>query len=388
MAVKNEFSSFQKFFIYFLGDPAMKLAIPEPNVRITKINEVPITQSIDTLKALSRVRFEGIVIDNQNQILTDFNGILSTTVFDKPIDKKTLDNNGFGIIMDFDSRESTLFRGKSTVTNGTFSFDFVVPKDIKIAYGKGKLSFYATDTKKDKSGANFDVVVGGINSNAVSDTTGPEMRIFMNDESFIEGGNTNTSPNLIVSLSDISGINTSVTSIDHDIVAILDGDQANPIILNDFYETELDDFTKGKVLYQLRDLPVGTHTIKIKVWDTYNNSSESTLNFTVVSDSGLVLENVLNYPNPFVNYTEFWFTHNKPNESLEVHVQIFTISGKIIKTIRQTIQTTGSLSRTIKWNGLDDFGNRLGKGVYIYLLKVKSTISNQYAEKYEKLVIL
>ncbi|MDG2074860.1 MAG: type IX secretion system sortase PorU, partial [Polaribacter sp.] len=354
MATKNGFSSFQKFFIYYLGDPAMKLAIPKPNVQITKMNGVNITQSIDTLKALSKVSFEGVVTDNLNQPLTSFNGTLSTTVFDKPILKITLDNDNFGIKMTFDSRESKLFRGKSSVTNGTFKFDFIVPKDIKVAFGKGKLSFYATNEKEDKSGANFDVIVGGINPNATSDTVGPELSVFMNDESFIEGGNTNTSPNLIISLSDLSGINTSITSIDHDIVAIIDGDQANPIILNDYYETELNDFTKGKVVYQLRDLSVGLHTVQIKAWDTYNNSSEATLNFMVVSDSGLLLDNVLNYPNPFVNYTEFWFNHNKPNEPLEVQVQIFTVSGKIIKTINQTVQTTGNLSRNVNWNGLDD----------------------------------
>jgi hypothetical protein len=388
MTAKNGFSSFQKFFIYYLGDPAMKLAIPEPNIRITKMNGVAVSQSLDTLKALSKVSFEGVVTDNVNQILTDFNGVLSTTVYDKPIDKTTLDNNGFGIKLTFDSRESKLFRGKSTVENGAFKFDFIVPKDIKIAYGKGKLSFYAENKTIDKSGANFDVIVGGINPNALDDTVGPELKLFMNDESFIEGGNTNTSPNLIISLSDISGINTSITSIDHDIVAIIDGDQANPIILNDYYETELNDFTKGKVTYQLRDLSVGLHSLKIKAWDTYNNSSESTLNFMVVSDSSLILDNVLNYPNPFVNYTEFWFNHNKPNEPLEVQLQIFTVSGKIIKTINKTVQTTGNLSRSINWNGLDDFGNKIGKGVYIYKLKVKSTISNLSTTKYEKLVIL
>ena len=388
MLAKNRFTSFQKFFIYYLGDPAMKLAIPQPNVRITKLNGVPVAQAIDTLKALSKVKFEGVVTNNLNQTMTDFNGTLSTTVFDKPIDKTTLDNDNFGITMTFDSRESKLFRGKSTVTNGAFNFDFIVPKDIKIAYGKAKLSFYATDQAKEKSGANFDVVVGGINPNAVSDNVGPELGVFMNDTSFMEGGNTNTSPNLIVSLADPSGINTSITSIDHDIVAILDGDQANPIVLNDYYETALDDFTKGEVVYQLRDLAVGPHTIKIKAWDTYNNSTEATLNFMVVSDAGLVLEHVLNYPNPFVNYTEFWFNHNKPNEPLEVQLQVFTISGKLVKTMNRAVQTTGSVSRSIAWNGLDDFGNRLGKGVYIYKLKVKATISNQYAEKYEKLVIL
>ena len=385
---KNNVSNFQKFFIYYFGDPAKELAIPEPNVQITRMNGVDVTQSLDTLKALSRVNFEGVVTDNANNVLTDFNGRLSTTVFDKPIDKTTLDNDNFGVNMVFDSQESKLFRGQSTVQNGAFNFEFIVPRDVRIAFGNGKLSFYADDETSDRAGFNNDIIVGGINESAPEDTMGPEIQLFMNDESFIDGGNTNTSPNLIANLSDISGINTSVTSVDHDIVAILDGDESNPFILNDFYETELDDFTRGKVVFRFRDLEVGPHTLKLKAWDTYNNSSEATINFVVVSDASITLDNVLNYPNPFVNYTEFWFNHNKPNESLEVQVQIFTISGKLIKTINQQVVTTGNLSRNISWNGLDDFGNKIGKGVYVYKLKVKSTISNISAEKYEKLVIL
>jgi len=385
---KNNYSNFQKFFIYYFGDPVKKLAIPKPNIRITKMNGVDITQSLDTLKALSKVSFEGVITDNLNNILTDFNGNLSTTVYDKPIDKSTLDNDNFGIIEVFDSQESKLFRGLASVENGNFSFEFIVPRDVKIAYGKGKLSFYATDATFDKSGFNSDVIVGGINENAPEDTIGPEIQLFMNDESFLDGANTNASPNLIAKLADLSGINTSVTAVDHDIVGILDGDESNPIILNDFYQTELDDFTRGKVVFRLRDLSVGPHTLKLKAWDTYNNSSETILNFVVVSDTNISLDNVLNYPNPFVNYTEFWFNHNKPNESLQVQVQIFTISGKLIKTINQQVQTTGNLSRNISWNGLDDFGNRIGKGVYVYKLKVTSTVSNISSEKYEKLVIL
>ena len=385
---KNQFTSNQKFFIYAFGDPAMKLAIPQPNVRITKMNDVAISQSLDTIKALSKIKFEGVITDNTNTVLTNYNGTLSTTVFDKVIEKSTLDNDGFGETMIFDTQDSKLFRGKSTVENGQFSFDFVVPKDIKIAFGKGKLSFYAENSETEKAGANFDVVVGGINPNAPEDNLGPEINLFMNDESFINGGNTNASPNLIAVLSDSNGINTSITAVDHDIVGILDGDTSNPIILNDFYQTELNDFTTGKVNYTLRDLEVGPHTLKIKAWDTYNNSSEATLNFVVVSDAILNLENVLNYPNPFINYTEFWFNHNKPNEPLEVQVQIFTVSGKLVKTINQNVQTTGNLSRNITWNGLDDFGNKIGKGVYVYKLSVTATTTGLVSEKYEKLVIL
>ena len=210
----------------------------------------------------------------------------------------------------------------------------------------------------------------------------------MNDESFVDGGNTSESPLLYAILEDNSGINTSITSVDHDIIAILDGDNANPIVLNDFYETELDNFKKGKVKFTLRDLEPGLHTIKFKCYDTYNNPSESTLSFIVVDDNDLILSNVLNYPNPFINYTEFWFNHNKPNETIDVLIQIFTVSGKLIKTLNQTVQSDGLLSREITWNGLDDFGNKIGKGVYIYKLQVKSLNSNSKAEKIEKLVIL
>lgn len=385
---KNETNNVQKYFIFYFGDPAMNLAIPKPNVRITRMNGVDITQATDTLKALSKVTFQGVVTDNTNTTLTNFNGTVSSTFFDKPIDKQTLDNDGFGVINTFDSQESKLFHGKSSVENGQFNIEFVVPKDIKIAYGKGKISMYADNQAIDKAGANFDITVGGINENAPEDVTGPEMQLFMNDESFIDGANTNSSPNLIVKLSDVSGINTSITAVDHDIVAIIDGNESEPIILNDYYQTELDDFTKGQVTYRLRNLDPGLHTLKVKAWDTYNNSSEATLSFVVVSDANLILDNVLNYPNPFVNYTEFWFNHNRPNETLQAQIQIFTVSGKLIKTINELVQTTGGLSRSITWNGLDDFGNKIGKGVYVYKLKVTTTNSNLTTEKYEKLVIL
>ena len=388
MYSKHNFSSAQRLFIYAFGDPAMKLAQPKPNILITKINDKDITQSKDTLKALSHIKLEGIVTDKNNQILNNYNGTLSTIIYDKALDKTTLDNNGFGKKMEFTSIESKIFRGKASVTNGVFNFEFIVPKDIRIAYGNAKISLYANDKAIDKWGYNLDVTIGGINANAEDDSEGPLINLFMNDESFVDGGNTSGSPVLYAVLEDNSGINTSITAVDHDIIAILDDDNANPIVLNDYYETELDNFKKGNVKFPLRNLKAGLHHIKFKCWDTYNNPSESTLSFVVVDDNNLVLSNVLNYPNPFINYTEFWFNHNKPNESLEVLVQIFTVSGKLIKTLNQSVKSDGLLSREITWDGLDDFGNKIGKGVYIYKLQVKSLSSNARAEKFEKLVIL
>ena len=43
-----------------------------------------------------------------------------------------------------------------------------------------------------------------------------------------------------------------------------------------------------------------------------------------VQMKGCGIDKVLNYPNPFVSYTEFWFNHNMPFEPLDVQVQILT----------------------------------------------------------------
>ncbi|MCF6182013.1 type IX secretion system sortase PorU [Lutibacter sp.] len=388
MITKNKFSTNQRYFVFTLGDPAMKLNVPKPLVKLTKMNDVSVTQSLDTIKALSHVKFEGEVTNSSGTRLSNFNGEFEVTVFDKPVSKTTLDNDNHNITMQFDAIESKIFNGRSKVENGLFTFDFVAPKDLKIAYGKGKLSLYAFDAVQDKAGANFDIVVGGINANAPEDNTGPTVQLYMNDLNFVDGGNTNESPLFIAVLQDENGINTSLTAVDHDIVAILDNDESNPIVLNDYYQTELNNYKKGQVNYPFRNLAPGLHTITLKVWDTYNNLTETSFTFFVVSDSDLVLSNVLNYPNPFVNYTEFWFNHNKPNEELNVQIQIFTISGKLVKTINKTILSVGNLSRSISWNGLDDFGSKIGKGVYVYKLKVSSLNSNTTAQKIEKLVIL
>jgi hypothetical protein len=170
-------------------------------------------------------------------------------------------------------------------------------------------------------------------------------------------------------------------------IAILDGDESNPFILNEYYQSEVDDFTKGSLNYKLRNLEDGLHTLTLKAWDVYNNSSTEEIQFIVAGNDELVITNVLNYPNPFVDYTEFWFTHNRPDEPLEIQIQVFTITGKVVWT-KNEIDPSSYLSRKITWDGRDDFGDKIGKGVYVYKITVKSTLTNKRVEKYEKLVIL
>jgi hypothetical protein len=382
--------------VFYIGDPAMKLAIPKPKVVLTKVNDVPVNQPLPVLQALSLVKISGEVRDENEVLISNYNGDLAVQIFDKDINRTTLGNNGItdsgGLItMDFTTLGETVFRGNASVVNGQFEFSFVVPQDIRIPVGNGKISFYAKraiPNLDNQTGFDKTIQIGGVNVNAVSDTNPPTVRLHMNDEGFVSGGITNCSPILLAFLEDENGINTA-SGIGHDIVAILDGDETNPYILNEYYETENDDYTKGFVRFPFRDLTPGLHTVLFKAWDVYNNLVTAEIQFNAIcSDEGLRIEKVLNYPNPFVSYTEFWFNHNMPFEPLDVQVQILTISGKLVKTINQQVVTEGFLCREITWDGRDDFGDRIGKGVYVYKLTVKSVTTGKSAEKYEKLVIL
>ncbi|MEZ4792616.1 MAG: type IX secretion system sortase PorU [Gelidibacter sp.] len=401
LAKNDPLISTQKQVVFSIGDPAMKLAFPKPNIKLTKINDIPIGQNTEVLKALGRVKLSGEVVDTAGNLIPNYNGTLTATVFDKNIQRATLGNDGVRInnqlvIMNFQTLGEKIFIGQATVNNGLFEFNFVVPRDIGIPVGSGKVSFYAkTDTPlQDEAGASFDIQIGGINENAEEDNIGPVINLFMNDENFVTGGITNESPTLLAKIQDSNGINTA-SGIGHDIVAVIDGDETNPFVLNDYYQANVDDFQNGKVSYPFRDLEPGLHTLTLKAWDVYNNSSIAEIQFVVHDkDKELTINNVLNYPNPFINYTEFWFNHNS-SEPLDVSIQIFTISGKLVKTLNGQTGTgeccnqgASNLSRNIVWDGRDDFGDKIGKGVYVYKLKVRSNQLNKQVEKIEKLVIL
>jgi hypothetical protein len=386
--------------VVYIGDPALFLAIARPKVILTKVNDLPITGTFADFKSLGVMKVAGQVVNQNNVQLTDYNGTLAVTVFDKNVLRNTLrndfadamvNNNPFTTAptMPFVSLGETIFRGNANVTSGNFEFEFVVPRDIRIPLGNGRMSFYAKKTNQliDQTGINTDIKIGGINENAVADTTPPTVRLFMNDESFISGGITNESPILLAILEDENGMNTA-SGIGHDMIAVLDGDESNPFIVTDYYETELDNFRKGRLKFPFRNLEKGLHTLTFKAWDVYNNPIAAEVQFVVVGDETLTLTNVLNYPNPFVSYTQFWFTHNRPFEPLEVQVQVMTVTGKVVWTTNQMVNTDGFLCREINWDGRDDFGDKIGKGVYVYKLTVKSTLTNKQTEKYEKLVIL
>ncbi|MCC7400197.1 MAG: type IX secretion system sortase PorU [Chitinophagaceae bacterium] len=368
-----------------LGDPALTLAFPKLNVVATKINGKPIAQT-DTLKATDKVIIDGEVRDKQATLLAGFNGIAYLTVFDKPRQVTTLGNDPASPVTTFSDQSSVLFKGKASVSNGKFSFSFKMPKDINYQYGSGKLSLYAHDSLDDANGFSTHFLVGGNSNNPDNDKQGPQIKAWMNDEKFVNGGIVNQTPVLIIKLSDSSGINTTGTGIGHDIVATLDNDNKKFFVLNDFYQSDLNSYQQGSIRFQLPGMDPGPHSLKIKAWDVLNNSSEYVIEFTVANDDELQISHVLNYPNPFTTNTSFWFEHNKPGQDLHVRVAIFTLTGRIINVLQKTINTPGDRSSEVQWDGKDEFGSKVGRGVYLYKLSV-TVPGLKTKEKIEKLVV-
>ncbi len=371
-----------------LGDPSLTLAYPDKEVVITKINDSTVTATPDTLKALGTVTISGEVRSRSGVLLNNYSGELYATIFDKSADVTTLGNEG--ATFNFTTQDNIIYEGLATVSNGQFSFTFVVPKDISYQLDFGKISLYAKTGVDliDAHGVHQNVIIGGSADSVAADDTPPMVDLFMDDESFVFGGQTGTNTTLIAKLTDDNGINISNAGIGHEITAILDGNEDDIFVMNDFYTTELDDYTAGKVEYPFNELAEGNHSLRVKAWDTHNNSGEDYIEFVVANDAEVALQNVLNYPNPFTTNTEFHFDHNRAGDDLDIQIQIYTISGRLIRTLNSSTFGSPAHISSITWNGTDEFGDKIGKGVYVYKVNVRSMTDGSKNYKIQRLVIL
>ena len=371
-----------------IGDPGLQIALPRMNVVTDSINGTSPSSVSDTIRALSKVTIKGHLEDFDGNTLSGFNGVVYPSVFDKPKDQKTLANDvGESPEITFEIQSNKLYRGKASVVNGYFEFTFIVPKDINYSFDLGKISYYAENGQTDGLGDEQRVYVGGVDPNGINDSDGPQIDLYLNDENFVSGGISDETPILLAKLFDENGINAVGNGIGHDLTAVLDGETGKPIVLNDYYTSNIDSYQAGEIRYNFSELEPGEHVLTVKVWDVNNNSSEASINFVVKQKQEMNLDHVLNYPNPFTTRTEFFFEHNQVCSALEAQVQIFTVSGRLVRTINELVHTEGFRSAGIAWDGRDEFGDQLAKGVYVYRIKVKSPDGSS-DEKLEKLVIL
>jgi flagellar hook assembly protein FlgD len=108
------------------------------------------------------------------------------------------------------------------------------------------------------------------------------------------------------------------------------------------------------------------------VWDVFNNSSEETISFVVSDENEFTIADYITYPNPFSTSTDIYFQHNKPNQNLGVVLEIYSITGVLVKRFEETYNDDGYRVGPINWDGRDEYGNNLSAGMYIAKLNIYS----------------
>ncbi len=360
-----------------LGDPMLLPAFPKLDVTINEL-----ASEMDTLSALEEVTFTGQV-ERNGVIETNFNGTIDIVILDEKQNFKTKGQESDPY--NYTVRSNALFRGESTVSDGTFSFTFLVPKTITYQFNVGKMSLYAWDEDKniDAAGSSMKFVMGGTNQNSVENSDPPTVDMYLNDESFRSGAIVSSSSILVANINDENGITTTGNGLVQGITLLLNDETIN---LNQFYSADLDTYQSGTVVYPIQDLDPGTYTAILQVYDTHNNLASKQIEFVVSDESFISLFNPRTYPNPSFGETTFSFEHDREEEDLEVSLLVYNSKGDIMFTSTYDYQNSQRLIE-LEWFNNTNSGQPLPTGLYFYRLIIKSRSDGAIKEISNKLVI-
>ena len=354
-----------------LGDPALMLAFPKYDVVTTSMQTIE-GKSTDTVQAMAIITVSGEIRQN-GTVVDGFNGFLFPRVFDKQSVYETRANDPRSFKEEFTLYDKLLFSGKSTVSNGKFQFTFVVPKEIAYHYGHGRISYYAVDSVNftDASGYYEDLIVGGIDYDAAVDNEGPDITLYLNEPGFKNNDAVDSDATLFALLSDPNGINHTGVNIGRDLLFIPDNDYTSAQVVNNSFIPDVDSYTSGRVEIPLNNLSDGVHTATIRAWDLQGNSSARQITFMVKTNGDVGLNNVVVYPNPFNENTNFKFYNNSGESNLNISISIFTITGRLIG--KQSTKLSGAGKEVVvpfDWKSVVSGGEDPGSGIFIYEMVV------------------
>ncbi|MEA2103147.1 MAG: type IX secretion system sortase PorU [Candidatus Cloacimonadota bacterium] len=350
------------------GDPAIQLAIPPISGQITIPENFP-----DSIKTRQTAQCIGNIADN-----TDYDETFSV-VFDsdymKYIVNTNLDNNPdtltSGDTLSFRVKGKPVFKGPVSVTQDISNLNFIVPDDALRGEWGRILSYSANASENDDIMLNYQKRFEPENHNlkingfASAENDGPPLiSCKLDKDDFQDGDFVSSSPIIYANISDSNGINIT-NSPGHRILYQLD-DQSE-VNITDYFVYDKDSYSAGKLEYKMENIGVGSHTLQIKAFDNFNKFANTEINFQVQNPDDITAKNVLNYPNPMQNYTYFTFYLD---DNVDIDISIFTISGKLIKKIKNQTGVIGY--NQIYWDGKDGDGDIPANGLYFYKFSINS----------------
>ena len=332
------------------GDPALRLSQPTNRVRVTHINQQPVSDTADVQAAvLSRVTVTGEIVDTAGMVLTDFDGTIYPVVYDRPMRATTLANDNPGTEVSFMQQKSVLYKGSHTVSGGRFEYSFIVPRDVSYRYDYAKLLHYAKSGSDHAAGSYGRLMLGGMSDESADGHSAPQIRLYMGDTNFRAGGITGPNPTLVAHLFDSAGINTG-SGLGHDITAVIDGNPGSLIVLNDLYQPDIADSRQGSIAYTLRDLVPGRHTLTLKAWNIFGLSATATTHFTVRGADTLAFSDLVCTPNPATTTAHISLRTNQPDRIATAELQIYNARGQMVLSITPTVSAQGYILGPVHWD--------------------------------------
>ena len=377
---KNLLGSDENKLAYvLLGDPCMRLNYPT-DYHVETLTEM------DTLNALSVQHVEGRIIDEDLNTVSDFNGKVDITIYDKMQSIPTRDNDNAGgdpRVVAYNDYPNTIFSGATDVKDGLFNYTFMVPKDIRYNFGSGRIVYYAVTADSletaEAVGHFEQFIIGGTGSTVAIDTIGPEMEIYLNSPAFRNGDKTYATPRFYANLYDENGINTAGAGIGHDLMLIIDDDPKMIYSLNEYFTAANNSYQAGQVSYLMEELANGPHSLTFRAWDLLNNSTTKSLNFIVEAGLDPSIYNVTTYPNPVQQsgVVHLIVNYDQPDELIETEIYLYNTAGQMVYSHKQDNPDAVSIN-------LPSLG--LNTGVYIYSVKIKSA-SSKYSTTSGKIIV-
>lgn len=377
---KNLLGSDENKLAYvLLGDPCMRLNYPT-DYHVETLTEM------DTLNALSVQHVEGRIIDEDLNTVSDFNGKVDITIYDKMQSIPTRDNDNVGgdpRVIAYNDYPNTIFSGATDVKDGLFNYTFMVPKDIRYNFDNGRIVYYAVTADSletaEAVGHFEQFIIGGTGSTVAIDTIGPEMEIYLNSPAFRNGDKTYATPRFFANLYDENGINTAGAGIGHDLMLIIDDDPKMIYSLNEYFTAANNSYQAGQVSYLMEELANGPHSLTFRAWDLLNNSTTKSLNFIVEAGLDPSIYNVTTYPNPVQQsgVVHLIVNYDQPDELIETEIYLYNTAGQMVYSHKQDNPDAVSIN-------LPSLG--LNTGVYIYSVKIKSA-SSKYSTTSGKIIV-
>lgn len=360
--------SLNKCHFVLLGDPAITLATPTYTAKVDEFNGKSAGEDADvTISAGNVVKVKGYIVDEEGNVATNFNGIVSPTVFDNI--EKVICKNGAGEDveepMSYYERLKTIYAGSDSVRNGYFEFSFPVPLDINYSDESGLLKLYAVNSEQtlEANGDYDDFLVGGTNPSLNTDSLGPEISLYLNYDSFENGNRTNDTPVLVAEIFDMDGINTTGSGVGHDVMAIIDNDESMSYSLNSYFVQQPGDYTRGTVVFRIPTLPEGRHTLLLRAWDVMNNPSSKTIEFEVVKGLAPSMFE-LSCQGPVRSSATFKVVTDRPHSQMDLRLVVYDMAGREVAHLDNQSGDSKTNLYTFTWD-LSSGGKRILPGVYI-----------------------